>query len=82
MRLPGTNEMSLKEPPTEEISDAEVKGQWQRVKPRPWVPEPLEAYQCKNEECSHKHLQFIQTQFHLEVHHDVDGGRTKAICLD
>ena len=61
---------------------AEVNGQWQRVKPRPWVPGPLQAYQCKNAECSHKHLQFMQTQFHLEVHHDVDGGRTKAISLD
>ena len=40
----------------------------------------LPVQECRVQ-CS-KHLQFMQTQFPLEVHHDVDGGRTKAISLD
>ena len=67
---------------TEEISNVEVKSLWQRVKPRYWVPEPLEAYRCKSEECSNKQLQFKTTQLLFEAHLYVDGGRTKAICLN
>ena len=68
---------------TEEISDAEVKGQWQRVKPRPWDPQPLEAYQRKNEECSHKHLQFMQTQFPLRCTMTLtEVARRQSVWID
>ena len=67
---------------TEEISNVVVETLWQRVEPRPSVPELLEVEQCNNEECTIRHLQFQTTQLLFEVHLDLEGGRTKAICLD
>ena len=39
-------------------------------------------YQCSNETCTDKRLQFKITQLLCELKKDVDGCRTKAICSD
>ena len=82
VRLPGTEEGDAESTTTEEISNVVVESLWQRVEPRPSVPELLEVEQCSNEECPIRHLQFQTTQLLFEVHLDLEGGRTKAICLD
>ena len=61
---------------TGEIPNVVVKSLWQRVEPRPSVPELLEV-----EHCTIRHLQFQTTQLLFEVHLDLEGGRTKAISL-
>ena len=67
---------------TEDISSAEFENSRNRTKSRRWNSELPEVYKCDAEGCHNKHLQLKTTQLFFEVVHEVEGGRTRAMCLD
>ena len=52
------------------------------IKPRRWNTVLLDAKKCDAEGCGNKNFQFKTTQLLFEVVHYVEGGCTRAICLD
>ena len=42
----------------------------------------LQACKCNIEGCGNQLMQFKTTQLLFEVAHDVEGGRTRAVCFD
>ena len=51
-----------------------------RIRPRRWNAVLQEALKCDVETCGNQHIEVKTTQYLFEVVHDVEGGRTRAVC--
>ena len=64
----------------EENTALEPKKLWNRIRPRTWNAVLQEAFKCDVETCGNQHIEVKTTQYLFEVVHDVEGGRTSAVC--